>query len=179
MWTPKEPSPVRLIVGILAADERCLAAGRDALLAKFGPADFVSQTWQFHDTDYYRDETGENILRQFMAFERLIKPDELASIKHWTNEAEERLAKGLEAGVPRPVNLDPGYLEPSKLVLASTKNFSHRIYIGSKMWAEVTLIYSSGWTTLPWTFPDYRTGRYSEFFDKVRLRLVEQLRNNH
>lgn len=179
MWTPKEPSPVKLISGILAADERCLAAGREALVMKYGSADFISQVWPFSDTDYYRNETGGSILRQFVGFEKLIMPDELASIKHWTNQAEERLAKELQAGVPRPVNLDPGYLEPSKLVLASTKNFSHRIYIGSKMWAEVTLIYSGGWTSLPWTFPDYRTGRYNDFFDKVRQRLVEQLRHEH
>jgi hypothetical protein len=179
MWTLKEPAPVKLIVGILAADQRCLAAGCDALSARFGQADFMSQTWPFHDTEYYHDETGGDILRQFVAFERLIDPGELAAIKLWTNQTEERLARELATGVPRPVNLDPGYLEPSKLVLASTKNFSHRIYIGCKMWAEVTLIYSGGWTTLPWTFPDYRTGRYNEFFDKVRTKLVEQLRQVH
>ncbi|HSV27059.1 MAG TPA: DUF4416 family protein, partial [Sedimentisphaerales bacterium] len=144
-----------------------------------GEADFTSDVWQFCQTDYYRDETGEAILRQFVTFDRLINPGDLAAIKHRTNAIEQRLAGELDAAVPRPVNLDPGYIEPSKLVLASTKNFSHRIYIGSKMWAEVTLIYSSGWTVLPWTFPDYRLGRYHEFFDKVRTHLVEQLREKH
>jgi hypothetical protein len=178
MWTPKEPNPVKLIVGILAADARCMQAGRDAVLAEFGVADFVSDEWQFRETDYYRRETGENIVRQFVTFCKLMDPGELADIKHRTNALEERLAKELGAQVPRPVNIDPGYIEPSKLVLASTKNFSHRIYIGCKMWAEVTLIYSNGWTVLPWTYPDYRLTRYQDFFDKARERLVEQLREN-
>jgi hypothetical protein len=178
MWTPKDPAPVKLIIGILAADGRCMQAGREAVLAEFGQADFVSDEWQFHETDYYRKETGENIVRQFLTFEKLISPEKLADIKRQTNTIEERLAKSLGTDVPRPVNIDPGYIEPSKLVLASTKNFSHRIYIGCKMWAEVTLIYSNGWTILPWTYPDYRLKRYHEFFDKPRERLVEQLREN-
>lgn len=178
MWTPREPDRVKLIVGILAADARCMAAGRQTILDQFGEADFISDEWQFRETDYYRKETGENILRQFVTFGRLISPGELADIKHRTNAMEERLAGELSAAVPRPVNIDPGYIEPSKLVLASTKNFSHRIYIGCKMWAEVTLIYSNGWTVLPWTYPDYRLKRYHEFFDRARERLVEQLREN-
>jgi hypothetical protein len=178
MWTPKEPNPVKLIVGILAADARCMQAGRQAVLAEFGEADFLSDEWQFRETEYYREETGEHILRQFVTFGKLIDPGELSAIKHRTNAIEQRLALELGMNVPRPVNIDPGYLEPSKLVLASTKNFSHRIYIGCKMWAEVTLIYSSGWTILPWTYPDYRLKRYHEFFDKVRERLVEQFREN-
>jgi len=164
------------MIGILAADEQCLQAGRDAVLAEFGEADMVSDVWQFRETDYYRHETGEHILRQFVTFGRLIDPGELAATKHKTNAIEQRLAGTLAADVSRPVNLDPGYIEPSKLVLASTKNFSHRIYVGSRMWAEVTLIYSNGWTPLPWTYPDYRLSRYHEFFDVVRQRLVAQLR---
>jgi hypothetical protein len=179
MWTLKEPSPVKLIVGMLAADARCVQASRQAVLAEFGEPDFVSDEWQFRETEYYRKETGDNILRQFVTFSRLIEPGMLAEIKLRTNAIEEQLAAKPGASVPRPVNLDPGYIEPSKLVLASTKNFSHRVYIGCKMWAEVTLIYSNGWTPLPWTYPDYRLKRYHQFFDKARERLVEQLRQTH
>jgi hypothetical protein len=82
--------------------------------------------------------------------------------------------------VPRPVNLDPGLIEASKLVLATTKNYSHRIYIGNKMYAEVTLIYEKGdWRHFEWTYPDYRQKSYQEFFSKVRNRLLEQLKTCH
>ena len=102
----------------------------------------------------------------------------LADIKLTANSIEQKLAGTLDTALPRPVNLDPGIMEPSKLILASTKNFSHRIYIGKKMYAETTLIFDKGtWRSLPYTFPDYAQGRYFEFFDKIRTRLVEQLKS--
>lgn len=177
MWDLNEPNPVKLIVGILAADAGCLQAARESIAEAFGPADMVSDIWPFTQTDYYKDETGENILRMFVAIEKLIDPGELAEIKHTTNRIEQDLAEKLDTALARPVNLDPGIIEPSKLVLASTKNFSHRIYIGNRMFAEVTLIFSKGqWQSFPFTFPDYKEPRYHGFLNKVRTRLVEQLK---
>lgn len=179
MWKLKAPKPVKLIVGILAADEYCLDSAIGALTAEFGKADFVSDVWPFENTDYYNSETGENISRQFASFEKLIEPDELAKIKHKTNKLEQRLATQLALDLPRPVNLDPGVIEPSKLVLATTKNYSHRIYIGKKMYAEVTLIFDKGrWCPFEYTYPDYRQQCYFDFFDRVRTRLLEQLKSN-
>ncbi|MEN6578015.1 MAG: DUF4416 family protein [Phycisphaerales bacterium] len=169
--------PVKLIVGILASDERCLAAAREAVLGALGPADLFSEVWAFDQTDYYADELGPRVLRQFVSIEQLIDPGDLANIKHRTNEIEQQLAAVLAMPFPRPVNLDPGVIEPSKLILASTKNFAHRIYIGRKMYAEVTLVFDKGqWRLLPYTFPDYKRAEYHEFFSMVRSRLVEQLR---
>jgi len=177
MWDLRRPRPVKLIVGILAADRQCLLAALEAVEAKFGRADFTSDAWPFEQTDYYKDQTGEHILRQFVSVEPLIDPGALAKIKHRTNKLEQKLAAKLGVPLPRPVNLDPGIIEPSKLVLATTKNYSHRIYIGRKMYAEVTLIYDKGrWRAFDYTYPDYRQQCYFDFFDKVRKRLVEQLR---
>jgi hypothetical protein len=177
MWTLSKPRPVKLIVGILAADARCLAAAREAIAAEFGAADFISDVWPFGQTQYYQDQMGEHIVRQFVSMESLIGPGQLAGIKHRTNRVEQALAAELAAGLPRPVNLDPGYIEPSKLVLASTKNFSHRIYIGDNMYAEVTLTFTRGtWVTYPYTYSDYQQKEYHGFFSRVRARLVEQLK---
>lgn len=177
MWELKEPKPVKLIVGVLASDERCLAAAREGITAALGPADLVSEVWSFDQTDYYAAEIGPRVLRQFVSIEQLIDPGDLAQIKHRTNEIEQDLAAALETPFPRPVNLDPGVIEPSKLILASTKNFAHRIYIGRKMYAEVTLVFDKGrWRLLPYTFPDYHRPEYLEFFSMVRSRLVQQLR---
>ncbi len=178
MWELKKPKPVKLIVGILASDERCLAAARDAVFSALGPVDLLSNVWTFDQTDYYTEEIGPNVLRQFISIERLIDPGDLAQIKHRTNEIERQLAAMLVMPFPRPVNLDPGVIEPSKLILASTKNFAHRIYIGRKMYAEVTLVFDKGqWRFLPYTFPDYHRSEYLEFFSLVRSRLVQQLRD--
>jgi hypothetical protein len=180
MWELKEPNLVKLVVGILAADKTCLDAAAGGLEIAFGNNDLQSDIWPFTQTDYYKEQTGPNILRQFVSLEKLITAGELADIKYKTNQLERDLAVKLAAGLPRPVNLDPGIIEPSKLILASTKNFSHRIYIGKKIYAEVTLIFDKGrWQSLPYTFPDYRQPCYHDFFDKVRKRLLEQLKSQH
>ena len=178
MWELKEPKPAKLIIGILAANRQCLHTAVEALTSKFGRTDFVSNVWQFTQTDYYKDQTGEHILRQFVSTEHLIAPALLAKIKHRTNKLEQKLAAKLALPLPRPVNLDPGIIEPSKLILASTKNYSHRIYIGKKMYAEVTLIYDKGkWKAFDYTYPDYKGQCYFDFFAKVRARLLEQLKS--
>ncbi len=177
MWELKEPKPVKLIVGILAPDERCLTAARESLSAALGTLDLISDIWPFDQTEYYTSQIGPRILRQFVSIERLIDPGELAQIKHQTNALEQQLAAALATPLPRPVNLDPGIIEPSKLVLATTKNYSHRTYIGNRMYAEVTLIFDKGdWRPLPYTYPDYRQPQYFDFFTKVRSRLVQQLK---
>jgi hypothetical protein len=178
MWEPKEPKPAKLIVGLLGPDARSLEAAVERLAECFGPVDLASQVWSFDQTPYYHKEIGATILRQFVSLERLVDPGGLAAIKHRTNGLEQNLAQSLALDVPRPVNLDPGLIEASKLVLATTKNYSHRIYIGDRMYAEVTLTFDKGhWQPMPYTYPDYRLPCYHEFFGRVRSRLVEQLRS--
>ena len=177
MWELQNPKPVKLIIGILAANETALAAAVKAISKSFGVIDLKSDVWPFTQTDYYKDEIGPNALRQFVSIENLIDPGKLAQIKHDTNSLEQQLADSLKLSLPRPANLDPGFIEPSKLILASTKNFSHRIYIGNKMFAEVTLMYEKGhWRHFEYTFPDYRQSCYQDFLSKVRTRLMEQLK---
>jgi len=178
MWELKEIRPVRLIVGILASDERCLTAARGDVCTSLGPADLLSDVWAFRDTNYYADELGPQVLRQFVSAEALVHPGVLADVKHRTNVIEQDLAGRLAAPFPRPVNLDPGLIEPSKLVLASTKNFAHRIYIGRQMYAEVTLVFDKGhWCPLRYTYPDYQRPEYLDFFSRVRDKLVQQWRS--
>ena len=177
MWELEEPKPVKLIIGILTADDNALSRAAGALENEFGAMDLKSDVWPFTQTEYYKDQTGEHILRQFVSIDELIDPGRLADIKHRTNELEKQLAEQSISDLPRPVNLDPGIIEPSKLILATTKNYSHRIYIGNKMYAEVTLMYDKGhWKHFDYTYPDYRQKIYHDFFSKVRGRLVEQLR---
>jgi len=178
MWTLNKPEPVKLIIGILAADETALKSARQTVIAEFGKADFISDTWPFNVTRYYEAETGGSIIKQFVSIEQLICPSKLAKIKHRTNRLEKKLAKTLETPLLRPVNLDPGIIEPSKLILATTKNFSHRIYIGQKMYAEVTLTFYRGqWKSYDYTFADHKQQCYHDFFSKVRIKLVKQLKN--
>ncbi len=177
MWEVNKPQPVKLIIGILAADQTCLVAAVEAVRAKFGPLDLESPVWPFTQTEYYKEQAGASILRQFVTAEKLIDPGDLAEIKLTTNRIEQDLSQKLALDLPRPVNLDPGTLEPSKLVLASTKNFSHRIYIGRNIYAELTLSFIKGsWQSYSYTFSDYKGPNYHPFLTKAREILVGQLR---
>ncbi len=176
MWEIKEPAPVKLIIGILAANETCMEQALKAITNRFGTIDLTSHIWPFTQTHYYDKETGSSILRRFVTIEKPIHPGKLARIKYQTNDIEKALAQSLAEHAIRPVNLDPGIVEPSKLVLASTKNFSHRIYIGENMFAEITLIFDKGqWRFTPYTYPDYQTPHYLAFFDQVREKIKQQL----
>ena len=177
MWKLNKPKPAKLVVGILAANENLLTAAQDILRKKFGGCDVVSEIWPFVHTDYYQQQAGENIIKRYLSFEKLISPGKIAKIKHITNKMEVKLASKFNGSLDRPVNIDPGYIETSKLVLATTKDFSHRIYIGKKMWAEVTLTYHKGqWLSYRYTFPDHKEDRYHKFFSQAREKLALQLK---
>lgn len=180
MWNLPEPAKVKCIVGILAADEDALSTACRMISDRLGEIDLRSEVWPFEHTDYYNEQTGDSIIKHIVSLAELIDPGRLAEIKHTTNEIEKELADQLGYDCARPVNLDPGYIEMSKLVLASTKNFANRIYIGSQMYAEVTLVYRKGqWQGHIFTYPDHSDARYHSFFDRVREKLMEQTKSVH
>ena len=169
MAEPSEPPAVKLICGMICADEGLLAAAVRPLAEAFGEVDLLSDVMAFDFTHYYDDEMGSPLHRRFVSFAEPVRPDELVAAKLRTNSIEADFARKRRAGPARPINLDAGYVEPAKLVLASMKNFSHRIYLGRGVWAEVTLMYHKDrWEAMPWTFPDYASGRYDKFLTAAR-----------
>ena len=178
MARPRTANPVKLIVGLLGGDVDLLRRARQRLAHEYGPVDLESEIWTFDQTDYYESEMGSALKRWFLVFERLVRPEALPEIKRHTNELEELIAADcLLPDRPRPVNIDPGYITLAKLVLATTKDRGHRIYLNMGIYAEVTLHYSKGaWQSWPWTYPDYRKPEYHDFFNRVR-ELYRQQRN--
>ncbi len=174
----RQPAAVKLIVGMLSQREELFALAEEAMQGWWGGIDVRSAVLVFDQTDYYDKEMGKSLLRKFVSFDRRIDPGELAGIKHRSNDLEETLAahpEGRKLAVSRPINLDPGYIDASKLVLATTKNYSHRIYIGQSMYAEATLHYHRGkWQAWPFTYPDYGSGLYDPFLNAARDRYLEQ-----
>lgn len=164
MAVAQRPQKVKLITGFIAKKE-FLEPAIDLLKRKFGAIDFKSDLFEFKLTDYYFKEMGKPLYRQFISFQKLISPSKLWKIKVYTNSVEKKFAEEEK----RQVNIDPGYLNFSRLVLASAKEFSHRIYLNKGIYAEVTLIYRQGeYQTLPWTFPDYSTETYRNIFKRMR-----------
>ncbi len=170
MARARAAQPVKLIVGLLSGDADLLRRARQLLQRKFGGVDLESDVWPFAETDYYTAEMGPGLQRWFLSFERLIRPETLAEIKLHTNELELQIAdQCLAPERARPVNLDPGYLNLAKLVLATTKDRAHRLYLNAGIYAEVTLHYRDGaWQAWPWTYPDYRKPEYLAWFERVR-----------
>ncbi|MEE9554210.1 MAG: DUF4416 family protein [candidate division Zixibacteria bacterium] len=167
-----EVKPVKLICGITFAPSADLNEIDSRLESRFGPIDSRSGKFDFSFTDYYESEMGPGLIKRFLSFEKLIAPDQLAKTKNETLSIETEIS----IDGRRTVNLDPGYLEESKLVLASTKNFAHRIYLGDNIWGEVTLRYENGeFVTHPWTYPDYAAPLAFEYFKRVRAKYREQL----
>jgi hypothetical protein len=169
MAAAREAESVLMFIGALAADARALSEAKVALGREFGPASVEMPPAPFVFTQYYRRELGPTPLRAFFGYDSPFPPDGLAGLKTATNAIEGELAARIGPPWPRPVNLDPGYLAPDKIVLASAKNFSHRIYLSMGVYAEVTLQYAKGrFVPLPWTFPDYASGIYFGFFSGLR-----------
>ena len=165
MSTPRDPQPAKLVIGVLLNDKAIIDDLARELVQSFGDMDLISPWLAFDYTRYYEKEMGKTLSRRMMAFSSLIRQDELAEVKTITNNIESRY---LNQG-NRDANIDPGYLLLERFVLATGKNFSHRIYIGKKIYADLTLIYQKGeFQTLEWTYPDYAQVDIQNFLIKVR-----------
>ena len=164
-----DPAPVLLVIATCYRSDAAIVCAHEWAAASFGPIALSSESFEFTETDYYAATMGANLKKQFIAFERLIDPAMLASIKCESNRWESEYAGLGWHPEPRPLNLDPGYITPAKLVLASTKDHAHRIYLRDGIHAEITLTYRQRkWQTLDWTYPDYRRDDFQQFFTRCR-----------
>lgn len=168
---------VKLFCGILSTNDDIDRKSFVELEHKFGHIDLISAFMPFDYSDYYVKEMGNNIKRVWISFEKLIFADSISDIKIFTNSIEDSLSIDSK----RNINIDPGYITQSNIILATTKNYSHRIYLSNGIYAEVTTIYSKkdGFIKLPWTYPDYLSTIAKEFFTKSRQTLLQQLKDKH
>lgn len=174
MGKVKSRRPVKLIAGFIFNNEDYFNWAKKILEKRFGKVDFESQALPFVHTNYYERELGTNLKRKFVSFRKLISPSNLPKIKIFTNKIEYKLSKRSN----RQINIDPGYLELSKLVLASTKDYKHRIYLGKGIFAEITLLYQdNSFRPWEWTYPDYKTHGYIQIFNKIRQIYYNQMRS--
>ena len=167
MSLPKKPAPAKLVTGLFMKDKALLYSLAIKLTDSFGPVDMVSEWLPFHFTNYYETEMGKPLFRRILVFKHLIEQDSLPEIKQKTNSFENLYT----AENKRTVNIDPGYMLLERFVLATGKNFTHRIYIGKRVYADLTLIYQKNdFQPLPWTYPDYSDPDMRRFLKQVRER---------
>lgn len=177
MGIPKEPQPVKLFVALLSGQPDLFLEAEKELAALFGPVDSASASLPWSITDYYEKEMGSGLLRRFVSFIPLVSPGEIAPIKLRTQDLEAcyQWSEGERTG--RRINIDPGYLDRGKIVLASTKGAAHRIYLGSGIYAEATLLYRNGsFAPFPYTYSDYLWPETLAFFTELRARYLTQLK---
>ena len=173
MSLPQEPKPGKLVIGFLMQDKALFEPLAVELTSRFGSIDMISSWMSFDYTTYYESELGSPLYRRLLTFETLIDQLELAAIKLTTTRLEQLYCRDHR----RRVNIDPGYLLYERFVLASGKNFSHRIYIGHCIYADLTLIYRKGaFETLPWTYPDYADPPIQSFLERVRKKYAANLK---
>jgi len=167
-----KPQPVKLIFALIFRDKLSYSKALNILRRKFSDIDFESPVLNFNVTHHYEKEIGKDLFRRFISFDRLIAPEALPRIKVLANKIEKKLSykKG------RTVNIDPGYLDMAKLVLATTKDYMHRIYLGRGIFAEITLSYQGrSFRPWDWTYPDYRTEAYIRIFNHIRHIYAQQI----
>lgn len=173
MAFPNEPAPVKFFVALLQGltpPARII----EILEEVWGPVDYQSQPYPFDQTDYYREEMGVDLQRQLISFAKLRSPEELAAAKVRCNEIEETMSS---AG-KRTVNLDIGYLDHNKIVLASVKGLGQKIYLSQGIYADLVARYGHGrYQPFEWTFPDFKDGRYDFDLAHIRQRYLEQLKH--
>ena len=143
MGTIRPPLPVKLFFGMISPEPALFSECGALLSGLYGEIDLDSDVMQWGTTDYYEQEMGSMLFRKFVFFREPIDPAVLSSIKRASNAIEDSFSVQSGSETKRRINIDPGYVTEAKVVLATTKDFSHRIYIGEGIYAEVTLRYGS------------------------------------
>jgi hypothetical protein len=173
MSYPREPEPVKIISSLFSPERECIDKVISQLSGVYGPLDWLSPELFFDRTKYYAREMGWPLYRRFISFEKVLPPDRLTEIKLKTNQIEEQYLRDGK----RMINIDPGYISPERLILATGKNYVHRVYLSKGIYADLTLIFKKGsFKPVAWTYPDYAGPEIIGYFNGIRKRYMEQLR---
>ena len=168
MSIPQEPPHAKLITGLLFVDLAVRDHAMEVLFERFGPPDFLTEAQPFVYTTYYDREMGTNIQRQVCSFLQLLPLESLPDIKLFTNQVEAEFS----VNGRRRINIDPGFLSEERVILATAKNYTHRIYLRKGIYADLTLLFQKGvYERLPWTYPDYQEPVLIHFFGALRKKL--------
>ena len=168
----REPSKVKLFMGLIYKPESSVSELFDNLEKRFGEIEYTSQEILFEHSSYYEKEMGAGLKRKLITFRDLIKRDNIVEIKIFTNSLEGVFSYGGN----RTINIDPGYIAQEHLILATGKGFSHRPYLGKGVYADLTLIYKANeYRKLEWTYPDYGNNEMRTLFKALRAEYVKQL----
>jgi len=173
MAFPVEPDPVKMLVAVLWANANALQMVLKRMVEIWGNIDFQGQDHLFDMTNYYESEMGRPLFRRLITFQHLVSPGTIVEAKLVCNGLEERC----RGSAGRQVNLDSGYLDHNKIVLASVKGLGQKIFVGQGIYVDLVARYRQGrFQPFEWTFPDFKDGRYDNELTKIRGVYLQQLR---
>ncbi|MEO0263088.1 MAG: DUF4416 family protein [candidate division WOR-3 bacterium] len=174
MAEPLKPIPVKLFTGIFFCEKDLILKLKENLIEKIGEIDYESEVFDFNFTDYYEKEMGKNIKRIFYSFKELIDPAKIVDIKYISFEIEKKF---MDSEGKRKINIDPGYMDFFKVVLASFKPGGYKIYLDKGVYADITLWYEKGkFKPLLTSFPDFKNNLYEKTFLKIRELYKKELK---
>jgi len=176
MGAVKKHPPCRQIIAAFSKYESALDRLWQRVSTELSPIAILSPCFPFTESSYYRSTMGDPLHKQIAMLSEWYDPAELATHKLLSHQWETESAQGNHSDVQRPLNIDPGYMSMTKLVLASTKNREHRLYLRDGIYAEVTLAFrDQQWVPLPWTYPDYQREDFRVFFHECRRHLAKSV----
>lgn len=165
----------KLIIGVIYHDKEVYNSAIERLCAEFGPIDLESERFSFSRefSDYYDGELGGEGERVILSFRDTQDASRQAEIKTFTNALESEYTR--DGG--RLINLDPGFMNHGRLMLATTKETGFRIPLSLGIYTELTLFWArGGWQRFPWTYRDYQSERVQRFLTEVRKIYLAQRR---
>ena len=175
MGTASQPAAVKLFLAVLFHRDAPVEKVLSMIDDRFGKRQHSYGPIPFSWTSYYSDEMGTDLLKLYYNYETAIDRSELPGIKLFTNDLEAQFSS---SDSMRTINIDPGYVARDKVVLATTKDFYHRLYLDKGIFGEVTLHYRKGrFRYFSWTYPDFKDPEVMHFLEKIRAPLVKQIRN--
>jgi hypothetical protein len=173
MSNPSDAEDVKLIASLFSSQANLIDRVILEMEGLFGPTDWISPAFFFDRTKYYEKEMGWPLHRRFISFKALVRPQDIVEIKLKTNILEKKESQGGK----REINIDPGYVALERLVLATGKNYTHRIYLSKGIYADLTLIFQRGsFGPLAWTYKDYGDPESIDYFNGIRERYKRQIR---
>jgi len=165
MSIPKTPTKAKLVISFISKDKELINSCIKKVGQKFSPADFVTEFVDFTHTSYYEKELGGSLKRRFASFKKLLDRKDLVKVKKLTNLIENETVHSKK----RRINIDPGFLTIENFILASGKNFTHRVYLKDGIFADLTLIFTKNdFKELSWTYPDYKEKAVKDMLRKIR-----------
>lgn len=169
MAQPKRPPPSLLLVAAFSRHDSAIQWSQTQVESHWGPIALASDLFEHDETSYYEASMGSSLLKKFFIVSGNFDPERLPKIKLQSNTWEAELAQTAAYSEQRPLNIDPGYLTLTKLVLASAKDRAHRLYMADGIYAEECLYFlENRWQSRPWTYPDYQRDDFHKFFTQAR-----------